>query len=262
MVNIGHASIDERGKISGGIAGDQTGKEVCIRKYYSSNWHTVLRCRDAVRAGAMARACEAACNNPFIGYDQNQRNTLRTQAALVGWDLSKISTYCECDCSSLMAVCAESAGIVIPYSGNNAPTTGTMVTAFLKTGLFDALTSVQYVSSDKLLQRGDILVKAGHTAMVLGNGTGQNSADYVIGQTYTLDVNLYVRDNPDGTKAKYDALTLNAKQNAYFDDYGCAILRKGTRVTCKAVKKLDTSTWLQIPSGWICGKSKDKVYVK
>ena len=34
-VKIGHASIDERGKISGGKAGDQTGKEVCIRDWYN-----------------------------------------------------------------------------------------------------------------------------------------------------------------------------------------------------------------------------------
>ena len=31
MIKIGHASIDENGKITGGKAGDQTGKEVCIR---------------------------------------------------------------------------------------------------------------------------------------------------------------------------------------------------------------------------------------
>lgn len=266
-VNIGHASIDERGKIAGGVAGDQTGKEVCIRKWYSSTWHTVLRCKDPIKAEIMARACEAACNNSHIGYDQSQRNTLRTQAALVGWDLSKISAYCECDCSSLMAVCAECAGIAIPYvSGLNAPTTGNMVAAFLKTGMFDALTGAQYVGSDKLLRRGDILVKSGHTAMVLGNGTGTStqpapSYDYVIGKTYTLDANMYVRDNPDGTKVKYDALTQNAKEHAYFDEYGCSILRKGTRVTCKAVKRLDTSIWLQIPSGWVCAKSKDKVYI-
>lgn len=34
----------------------------------------------------MAQACEAACNNNHIGYDQSQRNTLNQQAQLVGYD--------------------------------------------------------------------------------------------------------------------------------------------------------------------------------
>ena len=31
MAMIAHASLDEHGNIKGGNAGDQTGKEVCIR---------------------------------------------------------------------------------------------------------------------------------------------------------------------------------------------------------------------------------------
>mgnify|MGYP007007821211 FL=1 len=42
-VKIGHASIDERGKARGGAAGDQTGKEVCLRDWYDKNWVSVLR---------------------------------------------------------------------------------------------------------------------------------------------------------------------------------------------------------------------------
>ena len=33
-VLIGHASINEKGKVTGGKKGDQTGKEVCIRTWY------------------------------------------------------------------------------------------------------------------------------------------------------------------------------------------------------------------------------------
>jgi len=40
-----HASIDERGKTTGGKTGDQTGKEICKRSYYrySKGWTYVLR---------------------------------------------------------------------------------------------------------------------------------------------------------------------------------------------------------------------------
>lgn len=43
--HIVHASIDERGTTKGRKAGDQTGKEICIRKYYtpSYGWNYHLR---------------------------------------------------------------------------------------------------------------------------------------------------------------------------------------------------------------------------
>lgn len=45
-IKIGHASIDERSKTKGGQAGDQTGKEICIRPWYSKPWSFVLRCKN------------------------------------------------------------------------------------------------------------------------------------------------------------------------------------------------------------------------
>lgn len=38
-----HASINEKGRITGGVTGDQTGKEICIRSYYNKPWKYVLR---------------------------------------------------------------------------------------------------------------------------------------------------------------------------------------------------------------------------
>ena len=171
MAQIGHASIDEKGKAKGGQAGDQTGREVCTTSWYKKNWSYVLRPLDKTVADKMAIACEKGCANNHIGYDQNQRNTLRTQAKLCGMDLSRIATDCECDCSSFMSVCAECAGIPIPYNGNNAPTTSTMKTAFMNTGAFELLTNEKYLTSDKYLKRGDVIVAIGsHTVMVLNDG--------------------------------------------------------------------------------------------
>lgn len=265
-VYIGQASIDERSRITGGQAGSQNGKELNIRTYYKSSWKYVLRCKDSAKAVAMANECRNACNNYYIGYDQSQRNTLRTQAKAYGYNLANIRTACECDCSSLMAVCAECVGINV-YTSSNAPTTANMVTAFRNSGMFDVLTDSKYTGSDAYLQAGDILVKSGHTVMVLNSANTATTAPtvstgYVISKTYTTNVNLNVRDSANGTQLKYDALTQNAKANAVFDEYGRAILKKGTRVTCKAVKTLDTSTWIQIPSGWICAKNNGKVYIE
>lgn len=269
-VLIGHASIDERGKIAGGAAGDQTSKEVCIRNWYSSNWGYILRCKNEKIAENMAISCEKGCANVNIGYDQNQRNTLRTQAQKVGFDLSKIMTPCETDCSAFMTVCAECAGV--PFSYGNAPTTSTMQNAFKKTGLFDVLTDKKYLVSSDYLKRGDILVKPGkHTVMVLSNGASVQKStvnvqeteknNYVVGKTYTLNENLYIREQPFGEKIKFSCITVNAQEHSKFDDYGNAILLKGTRVTCKAVKVQTNSTWILIPSGWICAIEARKVYI-
>lgn len=171
-VLIGHASIDENNKIKGGTAGDQTGKEVCIRDWYNKNWNVLLRPLSHDIAEKSAIACEKACANSKIGYDQNQRNTLKTQASKVKFDLSKITTACECDCSSLMTVCAEASGVKIPYNSGNAPTTSTMRKAFTSTGMYTAITDSKYLSQSVYLKRGDILIKEGsHTVMVLSNGS-------------------------------------------------------------------------------------------
>lgn len=168
-IKIGHASIDERGKAYGGKAGDSTGKELRTRNWYKGGWHTVLRPKDFMVAEKSAAACEAACNNEKIGYDQHQRNTLHKQAKAVNFDLSKIATACECDCSSLMHVCAIAGGAAIEY-GTNGLTTRNMVAAFIKSGAYEKLTDSKYLTSDKYIRRGDILVKSGHTVMALEDG--------------------------------------------------------------------------------------------
>jgi uncharacterized protein YraI len=173
-VLIGHASIDENGKANSGIAGDQTKKEVCTRNWYNKSWDVVIRAKDAAVAEKMAIACEQACANDKVGYDQYQRNTLYTQALKVNFDLSKITTACECDCSSLMCICAIAAGIPAGalYISGNMRTTRNMRTAFKNTGKFEILTDSKYLTSDAYLKRGDILVNEGsHTVMVLSNGS-------------------------------------------------------------------------------------------
>lgn len=47
--NIVQASINEKGTTTGGIPGDQTGREFYIRSYYNYPWNCVLRYTDAVK---------------------------------------------------------------------------------------------------------------------------------------------------------------------------------------------------------------------
>lgn len=169
-VKIGHASIDENGKAHGGNAGDQTGKEVCVRSWYKhyKGWR-VFRAKNPVNAARIAEAMQAACNNNKIGYDQYQRNTLYTQAQKVNFDITKVTTACETDCSALVRVCCAYAGIIGLPSGFR---TGNMPTNLLDTGEFVELKGSKYTDQSEYLGAGDILVTktSGHTVVVLSNG--------------------------------------------------------------------------------------------
>ena len=81
-IMIGSARINERGKLSGGVAGDQkqvssandTKGEVSMQPFYvhSKGWY-ILRPKNAALAAKMAERMTAACNNKNIGYDQGNR---------------------------------------------------------------------------------------------------------------------------------------------------------------------------------------------
>lgn len=165
---IGHASQDENKKLKGGNAGDQTGKEVYTREWYNRPWNVVLRPKSTAVGKKIAKAMKMACNNNNIGYDQNQRNTVLTQARKHDYDLSKINVKCECDCSSLVSVCCMYAGVPEDalYKNKNNATTSTLRARLLATGLFTAIEEEKYLSSDKYLKEGDILLYEGHHVAV------------------------------------------------------------------------------------------------
>ena len=216
LVKIGHASIDENRKIKGGQAGDQTGKEVCTRTWYTTGWDLLLRPKTAELAEKSAQACEKGCANNNIGYDQNQRNTLNTQAKKVGYDLSKITTKCECDCSSFMTVCALAGGANIEY-GSNAPTTSTMKTRFELSGDYESIIASRYLTSDKYLKRGDILVKTGsHTVMALENGSEVTSGSLYTRTQFIKDVQKIIGAKVDGfagSETLSKTVTVSATKN-------------------------------------------------
>lgn len=83
-----------------------------------------------------------------------------------------------------------------------------------------------------------------------------------VGSVYTLNTDLYIRDKANGTKVKFECITLDAKAKSKFDEFGNAILKKGSRITCKSVVTLDSSVWVQIPSGWICAKNSKDTFIE
>lgn len=160
---IGSARIDENGKAAGGAAGDGKQKgtpdytgEVSLQDFYvsSKGWY-VLRPKDDAIANDMACLMKIACNNPCIGYDQNQRLDILKHGVYT-------QTKTECDCSSLMRA------IIIEATGKDPGNfiTSTEADKLEASGLFEK--RVKYTSGMKLYE-GDVLITCskGHTVIVV-----------------------------------------------------------------------------------------------
>lgn len=90
----------------------------------------------------------------------------------------------------------------------------------------------------------------------------EEKESYKVGNIYTLQVNLNVRMGA-GTSyknKKYSELTKDGRKHAL--NISNAVLKRGTKVTCLKVIKVKDEIWLEIPSGFICAKYGDKIYVK
>lgn len=218
-MKIAHASIDENGKAKGGKAGDQTGKEVCIREWYAKGWNYIIRFKDAEKREKVAVAMEHATANNNIGYDQNQRNTLLTKVRSYGYDPAK-ATACETDCSALVSVACMYAGVAESalFKSNNSATTTTLLSRLKATGLVDVFSTTDYTSKPDKLMRGDILLKTGsHVVVALENGSAVKAEPAKATQTihvvqrgdtlagiarkYNTTIQKIMKDNPRITNA-------------------------------------------------------------
>ena len=88
-----------------------------------------------------------------------------------------------------------------------------------------------------------------------------SSSQWQIGQTYTTQQDLNVRQEPGGDLVPFNELTPDGQAHAFISPNGTAILKRETRVTVKDIVTKGSTTWLRIPSGWICGKNSKYVYV-
>lgn len=113
---IVHASLNEKGTITGGKKGDQ-GKEICIRSNYGE-WDYVLRYPDERVAIAAALFAVNIANDNTHGYDQMSR-----------WGNPDF------DCSSLVITAFDKQGV--PVKSKGATDTGNMKDAFKKCGFVE-----------------------------------------------------------------------------------------------------------------------------
>lgn len=174
---ISNCGKDERGKYTGGQAGDQTGKEYTVISWYNRPWSVILRYPNKDVAREIAMLAREAANNELIGYDQGNRlsfyNNLKV---LPSWNPADIMVECEADCSSSTAAILIAVGhrMNIRKLRDLSPslTTRNMRKALVAAG-FSALADGVYTGSERYLLPGDVLLSEGHhVAVNLDKGNG------------------------------------------------------------------------------------------
>ena len=220
-VKLGHARISEKGTAEG-VAGDQTGHEVEISDWYSGGWLAVYRPNSETDARVIADTCVAACRNDNIGYSQDERLTLWKQAVANDFRLDRITEPCNTDCSALVSVCVNAAGILI----SKDMVTRNEDTVLMGTGRFTRLQASKFLNQSEYLKRGDILRKSGHTAICVEGGTGADEpvknhtsiyADYLQKEykgTYKAETDVYMRE---GAAVTYRAMCVVSESSLAYN---------------------------------------------
>lgn len=229
-VLCGWASIDERGKIRGGKAGDQTGKEVKTGNWYYFHQTHCLRWKDEEKAKKYAEVIKALCNNKHIGYDQNQRTSLFNELKRLDWDYTKLKKDVECDCSELIACgvnCVLKKAVIPSYVY-----TGNLSSILVNSGYFKKLTGSKYCHIESYLKIGDVLNAPNHHVIsVLQNGTKHNATSNSKVAEPTLHKGM--------SGSEVMKLQANLNDLGFRDAHGDKLLLDGEFGTCtkEALKK-------------------------
>lgn len=193
MMNLVHASVSENGNAgwdNNAKAGDQTGKEVCVRSWYSKPWDIMLRYPDKSIAAKAAAAAVKLANSNLVGYDQSERNTLYKALKIYNFDVDayiESGWETETDCSAFVYAVFACFIPTMRYDGN-APVTSTMRSLYSEWG-FVVHTGTGYLSGNNLIN-GDILAnEISHTAIAISENTENVTPTNIIDlPTYSKDV--------------------------------------------------------------------------
>lgn len=174
-MKIGHAVCDELGRSSGGVPGDQTGKEIRIQDWYDRPWDTVIVPKSDLMGRAAADFCERICNSSLYGYNQKRRTDGHKAIVRAGFDIEH-SDGGDFDCSSLVSACYIYAGskVGICY-------TGSLEKVFRKSGEFNIFKDDEHLHNPELAKKGSLYLATGHhVCMLLEDGSELDPRDYVL----------------------------------------------------------------------------------
>lgn len=87
---------------------------------------------------------------------------------------------------------------------------------------------------------------------------------YTVGKTYTIVAKsgIKVRTGAGTNYAQKKTADLTADGKKHAKDQTMAVLKKGTRVTCQAVKTVGNRIWMKVPSGWLCAMENGDAYIE
>ena len=239
---ISNSGRDSRGKYRGDKAGDQDGKEWAVIPWYSRPWTAALRYPNKVVAADIAYCARAAAENPNVGYDQSQRDSYwHALASVPNYDPAKITTPCESDCTCGVATCVKAAGLrkgdaMLRKIDPDYYWSGNMREGFKALG-FQVLTDPKYLTSDRYLLPGDILLYDNHHAATNLDVGSMVREDWITVPTYQTgwnrdDIGWWYADS-EHTYVKKDWRKINGCWY-YFNENGYAV---------KGHQKIDGKDW-------------------
>lgn len=120
------------------------------------------------------------------------------------------------------------------------------------------LAALNGISDPNMIIVGQVLKVVGSAPVPTPDPTP--SGDYVVGREYTLRSNMSVRTGP-GTSYRrktHSELTPDGR-NHDKNKNGC--LDSGTVVTCQEVRQNGSQIWIKVPSGWMCARDGNTVYI-
>lgn len=202
---ISNSGKNEKGGVYGGKPGDQTGNEWQIRTWYSRPWKCVLHHPDAKVRALIAEYAEQAAKNNLIGYNQLNRNSFWAALKKAGTP-AKINTACDADCSAGVCGIVKAVGYTLGNEKlkavNEKLVTSQMRAAFRKAG-FSVLTASKYLTSDKYLLRGDILLNdSRHVAINLTDGSATKTTTAPAACPYS-EPGYYIQRGSTGNGVKW-----------------------------------------------------------
>ena len=167
-VVIGEARCNEKGTLSGGKAGDQTGREVGTGDWYDGDWLYVFRAKDKNVRLKIAQAMMDTCANQHIGYniDKPNRYVAYDEAEKHNHNISAQTINGDTTCSQAVSMCMRAAGISKEYAPRHCDI-ATLTRVMKADPAFTEYTSTNYTKKSANLQAGDILLSSHHTVIVV-----------------------------------------------------------------------------------------------
>lgn len=276
MTKVANCGHDERGKYSGGQAGDQSGDEWYIRNDYDFGQSVYLVHPDDAVNDLMARMAVNGARNDHIGYDQGQRTTFYAALKTNGWVVASIKTDCESDCSSGVAALGEACVQRLKLKKAHISKdvyTGNLKAAFTAAG-WTAYTYDALIKKYGKKPTGCIQLNPSKHVNVVVEGAS-NLKDSAVTSATKKAVNAQVvkdvaagkyGDNPkraERLKALgYDPSTVQAAVNEYLRTGKLPATVTITTATAKTRYKITSASGLNIRKGAGTGYAKSGAYAK